>query len=248
VEVARAKLADNLSTLKSPAAYAEFTDELKLKVRQGKDAAVRRVKIGLEEKADFYLENLKARAAANPAAVLAIAAGLAWQLFRKPPIATALVGAGVVSLLRGSPSEPRGHRETADYLSEAKIRLKEQASTLAESAKDEAFAVGHAVAEKASELATAGKEQLFEWGERASSTLQGVSSDRRELDAGLSFEHRATYPHPSPRQVVPYFHGALSEDETKDSLLLGAAGLAVAGALAIALGRATSEGENYTGS
>jgi hypothetical protein len=37
---------------------------------------------------------LKGRAAANPAAALAIGAGLAWRLAHRPPIASLLVGVG----------------------------------------------------------------------------------------------------------------------------------------------------------
>lgn len=46
------------------------------------------------------VEEMKAKAAENPAATLAISAGLAWRLLRHPPIATALIGTGLFSLLR----------------------------------------------------------------------------------------------------------------------------------------------------
>jgi hypothetical protein len=48
---------------------------------------------------------VKARAAANPLAVAALAAGVAWRLFHRPPVATLLVGLGLVGLLRTSPSQ-----------------------------------------------------------------------------------------------------------------------------------------------
>jgi hypothetical protein len=35
------------------------------------------------------VDDLKSKAAANPAATLAIGAGIAWRVFRHPPIATA---------------------------------------------------------------------------------------------------------------------------------------------------------------
>ena len=48
---------------------------------------------------------MTARAAANPAAALAIGAGLAWRIAHRPPIASLLVGIGLVSLMRTSPSQ-----------------------------------------------------------------------------------------------------------------------------------------------
>jgi len=48
------------------------------------------------------VEDMKAKASENPAATLAISAGLAWRLLRHPPIATALIGAGLFSLLRAA--------------------------------------------------------------------------------------------------------------------------------------------------
>jgi hypothetical protein len=42
------------------------------------------------------LADLKARAAANPLALAAVAAGVGWRLFHRPPIATALVGLGLL--------------------------------------------------------------------------------------------------------------------------------------------------------
>jgi len=240
VEVARAKLADNLSTLSRPEAYAEFSDELKREARQVTNAAVRRAKFEVQDRAESYLENLKARAAANPAAVLAIAAGVAWRLFRKPPIATTLVGAGLISLLRTSPSI-KGPREASDYLSEAKLRLKEQASDLAHNVKDEAVKAGRTVADKTTELASAGTEQLMEWGEQARSSIQQVTGGVQEQEAlnisysqanngGREWENSGGERRRSSR-------GSVIDEETQDTLLLGAAGVAVAAALAIAVER-----------
>ena len=61
VELARARLAGNLSTLVSTETYSEFKEDVKDEAR----SAVANI-----------VENLKARAAANPVAALAIGAGL----------------------------------------------------------------------------------------------------------------------------------------------------------------------------
>ena len=61
VEMARARLAGNLSTLVSTDTYSELKEDVKDEARSALAKMV---------------ENLKARAAANPAAALAIGAGL----------------------------------------------------------------------------------------------------------------------------------------------------------------------------
>jgi hypothetical protein len=88
VEVTRAKFTHDLARLRSPHSLAEFKENLWAHARETKDGV---------------LADLKPRAAANPAALAAVAAGVAWRLFHRPPIATALVGLGLLSLLRTSP-------------------------------------------------------------------------------------------------------------------------------------------------
>jgi hypothetical protein len=66
---------------------------------------VEKAKEAAKDGAQRVLTQLTERVAANPAAALAIGAGLAWRLFHRPPIATLLVGMGLVGLLRTSPSQ-----------------------------------------------------------------------------------------------------------------------------------------------
>ena len=108
VEAARAKLARDLSTLRSPATSSEFIAAVKEEALDAKNMLIDKAKSGLQSTVRGFVEDLKARAAANPAAALAIGAGIAWRLFQKPPIATALVGAGLVSLFRTSPARLNG--------------------------------------------------------------------------------------------------------------------------------------------
>jgi hypothetical protein len=49
--------------------------------------------------AQGFAETVKQRARSNPFAVALIGAGIAWRLYKKPPVTTLLVGAGVASLL-----------------------------------------------------------------------------------------------------------------------------------------------------
>ena len=98
------------------------------------------------------VEEVKGKAAANPAATLGIGAGIEWQLLRHPPIATALIGAGLYSLWRTPAARVSGNRAT-DYFSHAKDRLGEQAADLAGEVSDRA--VGLASDVRAQGLAAA---------------------------------------------------------------------------------------------
>src|SRR5215207_2417043 len=100
VEAARSKLAADLAILSSPATFSEFTNDLKADATDVKDEALAKAKSTVQG----IVDDIKARAAENPAAVLAIGAGIAWHLVRHPPITTALVGAGLYSLFKTSPS------------------------------------------------------------------------------------------------------------------------------------------------
>lgn len=109
VEQARARFADDLARLRSPATLARFKDDAWAEASQTKDELVDKTKEAAKDGAQRLFTDLKERAAANPVAALAIGAGLAWRLVHKPPIATLLVGMGVVGMLRTSParnSEP----------------------------------------------------------------------------------------------------------------------------------------------
>src|SRR5215204_3337779 len=140
VEVARAKLAQDLAILRDPATFSEFTEELKGEALGTKDALVEKAKSSVQSTIDGFVEDLKGRAAANPAATLAIGAGIAWRLLRHPPIATALVGAGLVSLMRTTPWQRTGHI-SEDYISHARERLAEQATDVAGVMKDQAVSM-----------------------------------------------------------------------------------------------------------
>jgi gas vesicle protein len=104
VEQARARFADDLARLRSPSTLERFKDDAWAEARETKDELVGKTKEAAKDGAQRLFNELKERAAANPVAALAIGAGLAWRLVHRPPIATLLVGMGVVGLLRTSPA------------------------------------------------------------------------------------------------------------------------------------------------
>ena len=83
VEMARAKLTGSLATLRSPDTLSAFTDDLKKEALDTKDALIGQAKAAAQSKVTELVEDLKAKAAANPAAALAIGAGLAWHFLRR---------------------------------------------------------------------------------------------------------------------------------------------------------------------
>lgn len=134
VEIARARLTGNLATLKDPQTFTSFKNELKQEAMETKDHLVNQAKESISTSVSDFVEEWKAKAAANPVAVLAIGAGIGWHMLRKPPITTALVGFGLYSLFntRAYPYP------NADYYGMAKSRLKVQASEYADTAMDAA--------------------------------------------------------------------------------------------------------------
>lgn len=207
VEASRAKLAGDLAILRSPDTFSEFTDGLKHEALDAKDALIEKATSSARSAVDEIVENLKARAAANPGAVLAIGAGIAWRLVRHPPIATALVGAGLYSLLRTTPMQTNGYGEP-DYLSHAKARLREQASDVAETVADQAMQAAGAVKDQAmqtagmvrdqakhvagtmrdqaAELADNAREKVHDWSAEAKSAARSATFELKDQTASMT--------------------------------------------------------------
>lgn len=177
VEVARAKLADDLATLLAPATYSEFTSDLKHEAVDLKNALVDRAKASVRSTFENLVDDVKARAAANPAAALAIGAGLAWRLLQRPPIATALVGAGLYSLFKTSPTQSNG---SVDFLTQARARFGEQTAEFAGTVKDRAVEMGGAAAAKAGELASEAVERASAMGESAKDKVAEIAGSVKQ--------------------------------------------------------------------
>jgi hypothetical protein len=169
------------------------------------------------------MDDVKARAAANPTAVLAISAGIAWRLLKDPPIATALIGAGVLGLWRTKPINVAG----GDYLSSAQQRFREQVGDALETVKD-----------YASEAAVAAQEKAADYAQAAGKTVQGLAaSAAEETVEGIESARAAAAALPEEAQLGH----TLADANLRDQLLLGAAGVAVAAALGLAYQRRMSD-------
>ena len=130
---------------------------------------------------------------------MAIGAGLAWRLLRHPPIATALIGAGLFSLLRTSSTRISGG--DADYLSHAKQRLRQQAIDLGGGLKDrasdigtelktEAGAITETIKERSAQLADAASDKVQEWATNVEDAVRDVPNQAMSLARQLEARHK----------------------------------------------------------
>ena len=206
VREARAKLAKDLTVLRSPQTYRDFRSGL----RSEAQSVLQRI-----------TEDLRTRAAANPSAALAIGAGIAWRLLKHPPVATALIGAGVLSLWRTTPVRV----DEDDYLRTAQQRFGEQVSEAVATTRERASAYAHSAGERVQELSGSAAEQAAETFERAREAAAQIPD--RAVDAA--------------QRATSQLGRAVSNGEVRDQLLLGVAGLAVAAALGISYQRRTSD-------
>jgi hypothetical protein len=237
VERARARLLADISVLSSPVAYSEFKDDLKEEARYTFQGIV---------------ENVKGRAAANPVATLAIGAGVAWRLLQHPPISTALIGAGLLSLWRTVPLRPNS--QNPDYLSSARTRLREQVGDFATTMGEQAADMAGRVTERASDMAGTVAEQASDVAQTVREKAHDLRDQAQDLraqaseaisDSAAAMANRTETPFDEVRRsvgdmssrAISMTNRVVGDTDTRDALLLGVAGLAVAAALGIAYQR-----------
>jgi gas vesicle protein len=243
VAKARQRVVTDVARLRSPAAMAEFKADL------GQT---------LSDSAQRTVENLKNRAAANPAAVLAIAAGLLWRFARHPPIASLLVGVGLASLLRTSPDSPPSPVVTRS--GELLHAANEKASELTEQAREFSGQAREAVASTAATLSqTAGRiadqvaqttARVSEQGARVSAEaarMSGQATDTATRISGQAAETAARMSEGAGQFAAQASRSAdrlrvaaqqaLPDMPGRDGLLLGVAAVAVGAAALIGLRR-----------
>ena len=243
VEAARLRFASDLSVLRSPTTLSGFGEALKQDAIETKDALLQ---TAIETKDELlqtarltaqstvlgWVDAVKARAAANPTAVLLIGAGVAWRLIRHPPIATALVGAGVYSLLRATPLGPEGQSD-AQYIEQAKARLLEQTGELTGAVKDYAATTAVEAREQATDLARVASLRAQQWTMEARHQARELSTGLAERTRTLSTQASDWFAEAAASSVTTG-EQVLSDPEVRDNLLLAAAGIFVTAALGVA--------------
>lgn len=239
VEQARARCAADLARVRSPANLARFKDDLFAQARETKGELLERTTGAARDTTRKVLDDIKDRALANPAAALAIGAGLAWRFARHPPIASLLIGVGLVSLLRTSPQSEKAHEAAARQMAEAASRARELADGARQKVGEWTDHAGELVrdsVEGLTEQATAATERAaaIAGGARqaAYETVSRVSHGASDLVERAS--EQAQRASASLRDVAP-------DPGTRDKLLLGAATLAVTAAVGMAYQRRMQE-------
>ena len=213
-----------------------------------KDDVTERVSGAAQDTAHRVLDEIKARAAANPVAALAIGAGLAWRFAHRPPIATLLVGAGLVALFKTNPQEryvgadfveragefagtvketvsekidELSHSELAARASELSGTVKDLSGTV----KEKAGELSGAVAAKASELGGTVRETVGQWSARTGEFASEAAAEASSAANSLARDSRRV---------------AAAVNEDRDAYLLGAAAIALAAAVGISYQRSAN--------
>ena len=102
---ARVRLSGNLARLRDPRMISHAKADLMAQADDYRHRLVESVGGAANERAQNLGDLLRQRAQENPAALAAIGAGVLWRLWKRPPVATLLVGAGLASLLAGRGEE-----------------------------------------------------------------------------------------------------------------------------------------------
>lgn len=230
VVTARARFAGDLALLRSPETLAGFKDDVWAKATEVKDDWIEKAKESATDTVDGLVADLKGKANANPVAVLAIGAGLAWRLSRNPPIASLLVGLGLWSLWRTTPA-----REGEGF----GPRAMELATAANDKVQDWSAQAGEAVAHFADQAASTAdhasasvRETVHDIRNGANAAADRVASATRDTLTYIKREGRS-----AGEKVSALLPDHAPDKEARDTLLLGAAAMAVTAAVGIAYQR-----------
>jgi hypothetical protein len=244
VEQARARVAADLARLREPETFDSARKGVMDAANGYKDEAIGAVRERVNTAAQDFVDAVKAKVAANPAAALAIAAGVGWRLYRHPPIASLLIGAGVVGLMRAdleddSLTPRRLGRTVAEKASALKDRASEQIAELTENATG------------------AAQEKLHEWSAAAERAYDDMTDRMSHAGATRSASDRAGAQRVSPDATPAgaMVHGAdstyrsrsqprplqVEAEQRRDAYLLGFAALALGAAVGVARRRREEE-------
>jgi hypothetical protein len=111
---ARKRVISDVARLRDPDVRSEFQEDAIATARSFKDDLTDKAITTGSQAAQRVWSDAKTRARANPAAVLAIGAGVLWHVARHPPITTLLIGIGLTSLLRTDRTTPSPFVTTAE--------------------------------------------------------------------------------------------------------------------------------------
>jgi len=155
-----------------------------------------------------------------------------------------LIGVGLFSLWKTQPRtayDASGRR--LDYTEQSKEVLKEQAGQVFSAAADIAGKAQEAAAAKGSEVWEGAKETMREWqGEMGDSVAETAAKLKNSGEALLNDIRAKRHDlRDEVQEVATAVRDKVRDDDTRNMLLLGVAGVAIAGALGIACQKKISE-------
>jgi hypothetical protein len=216
VEAARAKLNHDLMILRSPETFSEFTDSLKAEALEAKDAIVENVKTTAKSTLADVVEDLKEKVVDNPVAALLIGGGIGWRLVARPPVATVLVAAGLLSLFKG----PRLDANTA----------RAAFNDVKDFAADVAGVVSETVSEKSREWSNVASEAARNAGAEIANVQPLAAAPEMMRTAQRAGADAISKSREAVAQASASMREAMNDVAVRDRMLLGLAGLAVAAA------------------
>jgi hypothetical protein len=245
---ARKRLVQRVDDLRKPDAFARARSEINTRAHGLKDDLVDQTKEIARGQASMYLEDLKERARANPAAMIAIGGGVAWHLYRHPPISTLLIGAGLYSLFRGASAspipryEPYASARPSSYVPGgiAGYGYPSSADAPGSSVTERVRATLHDATVDASNLAVDVQERISDAASSLANTTRATAHDARDLlsDTRAQVVDRVKEGVDRVRQFAGDRLSSAGAAPANDLLLLGIAAAAIGAAVAVSRRRA----------
>jgi hypothetical protein len=269
VEEARERLAGAIAKLSDPATHQAVKDEVmgyvegyKEQLLHKKDELIDDARAAVTQKAQGVVADLKQRAMNNPVAVAMIGAGIAYRLYRHPPLTTLLVGGGIALMMRGrgramsdraayrapyDGEQPRGYVPGGVAGYGYPVEEDAPGSTTTERMMRTASEYG----EKARDAAYQAKDRISEAAERAGSAAYDGYERTREAAMEAYERSRSTaydaYGRVGDAAYDARERAAGAYDSVRTSpLALGAIGVVAGAALAAAI-RSTETGDRFIG-
>jgi hypothetical protein len=251
IRATRARLATNLSVLTSGATLDELTATVKSEALGATDDLMERAKTSGLSMMWRGLDDLKDKALENPVAVAAIGAGIGWKLWKNPPVASALVGYGLFSLLRGSAHDPlqNAARDAGERIGETATAVRRTALQTAHDVRDKAVSMADQAQHKASSLLGQAKDKASSMtddmrdtaaviADEARITASALSADAREIGQDMWSQSQRT-----GQAVIDEVTDRARHlrGDPQSQILLSIAGVAVAAAVGVAVSRYRSE-------
>jgi hypothetical protein len=220
----RERLARDIDRLRSTETISGFKANLLAQVSETKDELVGKAKASVTAGMQDLWGEVRARAAANPAAALALGAGLAWRLLQRPPIASALVGLGLISLWRTDPQYPAPGADLAARSVELfnTVRAKAEVAGADLHARTEQM---HSAANEFMEGTAEAAGDALEASQNAMETIRRRGQEMLPVAAD------------SARAAIGRIVELSPSVKERDQILLGAAALALAAAVGVAAQR-----------